>query len=230
MTYAKTNTKTTFSHRRDCRRGWAQEWKREARALAQKILEALDYVGVMGIEFFIARDDQGLERLIVNELAPRVHNSGHWTIEGAATSQFEQHLRAVAGWPLGSTQAVWRNRDDQSGRRRGRPMAGDFERPVGEPASLRQSRNQAWAQNGPCDLGALGWRRRQSNAGLAVWTAPAAFVKTNPRNQRAVLPGAARLLCLTHSRARRGSAAVKTGPIPCKFSSATTTSIKRSKP
>jgi 5-(carboxyamino)imidazole ribonucleotide synthase len=76
----------------------------DARAMAQKILEALDYVGVMGIEFFIARDAQGLERLVVNELAPRVHNSGHWTIEGAATSQFEQHLRAVAGWPLGSTR------------------------------------------------------------------------------------------------------------------------------
>ena len=75
----------------------------EARATAQKVLEALDYVGVMGIEFFVARDAEGGEKLIVNELAPRVHNSGHWTIEGAATSQFEQHLRAVAGWPLGST-------------------------------------------------------------------------------------------------------------------------------
>ena len=75
-----------------------------ARAMAEKIVVALDYVGVMGIEFFVARDAEGLEKLIVNELAPRVHNSGHWTIEGAATSQFEQHLRAVAGWPLGSTR------------------------------------------------------------------------------------------------------------------------------
>ena len=52
---------------------------------------------------FVARDKDGAERLIVNEIAPRVHNSGHWTIEGAETSQFEQHIRAIAGWPLGST-------------------------------------------------------------------------------------------------------------------------------
>ncbi|RMF70298.1 MAG: ATP-grasp domain-containing protein, partial [Alphaproteobacteria bacterium] len=46
------------------------------------------------------------ERLLVNEIAPRVHNSGHWTIEGAVTSQFEQHIRAIAGWPLGGTEAL----------------------------------------------------------------------------------------------------------------------------
>ena len=51
---------------------------------------------------FVARGPDGRERLIVNEIAPRVHNSGHWTIDGAATSQFEQHIRAIAGWPLGS--------------------------------------------------------------------------------------------------------------------------------
>ncbi len=69
-----------------------------ANEYALRILNALEYVGVLAIEFF-QRD--GL--LIANETAPRVHNSGHWTIEGAATSQFENHLRAVAGWPLGST-------------------------------------------------------------------------------------------------------------------------------
>ncbi len=74
-----------------------------ARALAAQILEALDYVGVIGVELFVAREANGEERLIVNELAPRVHNSGHWTIEGAQTSQFEQHIRAIAGWPLGAT-------------------------------------------------------------------------------------------------------------------------------
>jgi 5-(carboxyamino)imidazole ribonucleotide synthase len=58
-------------------------------------------VGVLTVEFF-----QKGEQLIANEMAPRVHNSGHWTIEGARTSQFENHLRAVAGWPLGSTEAV----------------------------------------------------------------------------------------------------------------------------
>jgi 5-(carboxyamino)imidazole ribonucleotide synthase len=77
----------------------------EARAgsIAARILEALDYVGVLAVELFVARGDDGEERLIVNEIAPRVHNSGHWTIEGAQTSQFEQHIRAIAGWPLGAT-------------------------------------------------------------------------------------------------------------------------------
>jgi 5-(carboxyamino)imidazole ribonucleotide synthase len=74
-----------------------------ARAIAKRALEALDYVGALAVELFVARDAEGAERLIVNELAPRVHNSGHWTIEGAQTSQFEQHVRAIAGWPLGST-------------------------------------------------------------------------------------------------------------------------------
>jgi 5-(carboxyamino)imidazole ribonucleotide synthase len=74
-----------------------------AREIAEKALAGLDYVGVIGVEMFVARGASGAERLIVNEIAPRVHNSGHWTIEGAETSQFEQHMRAVAGWPLGST-------------------------------------------------------------------------------------------------------------------------------
>jgi 5-(carboxyamino)imidazole ribonucleotide synthase len=69
----------------------------EAIRIARKIADKLDYVGVLGVEFFVGRD----EKLAVNEIAPRVHNSGHWTIEACATSQFEQHLRAVAGWPLG---------------------------------------------------------------------------------------------------------------------------------
>ena len=63
-----------------------------------RLLAKLDYVGVLTVEFFVAADD-----LIANEMAPRVHNSGHWTIEGAATSQFENHLRAIAGLPLGPT-------------------------------------------------------------------------------------------------------------------------------
>ncbi len=70
----------------------------EAEAHARKVLETLDYVGTMGFEFFVT--DSGL---IANEIAPRVHNTGHWTIEGAATSQFENHLRAILGLPLGST-------------------------------------------------------------------------------------------------------------------------------
>ena len=72
----------------------------EAIAIAQRIAERLDYAGVFAIEFFALRDGS----LCVNEMAPRVHNSGHWTMDGCATSQFEQHIRAVAGWPLGSTK------------------------------------------------------------------------------------------------------------------------------
>lgn len=68
----------------------------DAILIAANILNALDYVGVMGVELFVT--PQGL---VVNEIAPRVHNSGHWTQNGCAVDQFEQHIRAVAGWPLG---------------------------------------------------------------------------------------------------------------------------------
>jgi 5-(carboxyamino)imidazole ribonucleotide synthase len=74
-----------------------------ARALAGRIAEALDYVGVMTCEFFAT--DAGP---VFNEMAPRVHNSGHWTIEGAETSQFENHVRAICGLPLGDSRTVAR--------------------------------------------------------------------------------------------------------------------------
>lgn len=70
-----------------------------AEKYALTVLERFNYIGVLTIEFFV----QG-NQLIANEIAPRVHNSGHWTIEGAETSQFENHLRAIAGYPLGSTK------------------------------------------------------------------------------------------------------------------------------
>jgi 5-(carboxyamino)imidazole ribonucleotide synthase len=73
----------------------------EAEDYAGRLLTGLGYVGVLAVEFF----ERG-GRLVANETAPRVHNSGHWTIEGAQTSQFENHLRAVLGWPLGGTAAV----------------------------------------------------------------------------------------------------------------------------
>lgn len=75
----------------------------EALALdyARKVAEQLDYVGVFALELFLRGGE-----LLANEMAPRVHNSGHWTIEGAETSQFQNHLRAVLGLPLGSTRAV----------------------------------------------------------------------------------------------------------------------------
>ncbi|MCR8725843.1 5-(carboxyamino)imidazole ribonucleotide synthase [Frigidibacter sp. ROC022] len=71
----------------------------DAVLLAARILNALDYVGVLGVELFVTAGG-----LIVNEIAPRVHNSGHWTQNGCAVDQFEQHIRAVAGWPLGDGQ------------------------------------------------------------------------------------------------------------------------------
>ncbi len=78
--------------------GWTLELQQQAEAIAQRVLDSLDYVGVLAIELFQVGDT-----LLANEMAPRVHNSGHWTIEGAVTSQFENHVRAVLGWPLGDT-------------------------------------------------------------------------------------------------------------------------------
>jgi 5-(carboxyamino)imidazole ribonucleotide synthase len=72
----------------------------QARGIAEKIAHALNYVGVLAVELFVVPGDNG-PTLLVNETAPRVHNSGHWTLDGASVSQFEQHIRAIAGWPLG---------------------------------------------------------------------------------------------------------------------------------
>ncbi len=72
----------------------------EARRIGGAIADAFQYVGVLAVEMFVVRNDRGTQ-LLVNEIAPRVHNSGHWTMDGASVSQFEQHIRAVAGWPLG---------------------------------------------------------------------------------------------------------------------------------
>lgn len=72
----------------------------EADAVAREIVEALDFVGVMGVEMFVTEDGH----ILVNELAPRPHNSGHWTLDACATSQFEQHVRAVVGLPLGDCE------------------------------------------------------------------------------------------------------------------------------
>jgi 5-(carboxyamino)imidazole ribonucleotide synthase len=74
--------------------------RREAETAIGRLLDELDYHGVLALELFQVGD-----MVLANEMAPRVHNSGHWTIEGAVTSQFENHLRAVLGWPLGSTDA-----------------------------------------------------------------------------------------------------------------------------
>src|SRR5207342_1649678 len=79
----------------------ADDLAEKAVAHARRVAEALDYVGVFALELFL-KDGE----LLANEMAPRVHNSGHWTIEGAETSQFQNHLRAVLGLPLGATRMV----------------------------------------------------------------------------------------------------------------------------
>jgi 5-(carboxyamino)imidazole ribonucleotide synthase len=76
----------------------------EATAITERILNALDYIGVLAVEFFELPNG----KLIVNEIAPRVHNSGHWTQDGGCTDQFEQHIRAIAGMPLGLTEPTCR--------------------------------------------------------------------------------------------------------------------------
>jgi 5-(carboxyamino)imidazole ribonucleotide synthase len=76
-----------------------REQVEQARAMALSIADALDHIGVLTVEFFATEAGP-----LVNEIAPRVHNSGHWTIEGSVTSQFEQHIRAICGLPLGSTE------------------------------------------------------------------------------------------------------------------------------
>ena len=116
----------------------------EARDVARTIIGALDYVGVMGIEMFVSGT-----KLIVNEIAPRVHNSGHWTQDACVVSQFEQHIRAICGWPLGSTErhsnVVMHNILGRESARLGGiwgfgPYGGAF---------LRQGGSPAGAENGP---------------------------------------------------------------------------------
>jgi 5-(carboxyamino)imidazole ribonucleotide synthase len=83
-------------------KNYLRKYKNRAEKIAHKILNAMNYVGVMGIEMFADTKDN----LIVNELAPRVHNTGHYTIEAAKCSQFENHIRAILGLPLGSTEMI----------------------------------------------------------------------------------------------------------------------------
>ena len=79
-----------------------KEIEEEARRVAIRCVEVLDGVGIFGIEMFLTRD----KRVLVNEIAPRPHNSGHYTIEACLTCQFEQHIRAITGLPLGSTRLL----------------------------------------------------------------------------------------------------------------------------
>lgn len=79
----------------------------EAQRAIETLLTHLEYVGTMALELFVSKDEKGKDVILANEIAPRVHNSGHWSIEGAVTSQFENHIRAVVGLPLGDTDNVY---------------------------------------------------------------------------------------------------------------------------
>ena len=108
---------------------------RRPRRWPRRIADALDYVGVLALEFFAAGDGP-----MFNEMAPRVHNSGHWTIEGALTSQFENHIRAICGLPLGATDAGRAaGRDAESDRRRRRRL-GATSSPTAAPTSTSTAR------------------------------------------------------------------------------------------
>ena len=112
--------------------GLPQDDLARARDIAGRIAAALDYVGLLAVEmFYLGADAPEPERLMVNEIAPRVHNSGHWTIEACAVSQFENHMRAVAGWPLGTTA---RHSDAEMTNLIG-PEALDWQRLAAEPGA-----------------------------------------------------------------------------------------------
>ena len=98
----RTSIATTSSRPAPSRPTISSATAEEAYRLAGAIVEALDYVGVLGIEFFVLPGG----KLLCNEIAPRVHNSGHWTEAVCVTDQFEQHIRAIAGWPLGDTRRL----------------------------------------------------------------------------------------------------------------------------
>ncbi len=121
----------------------------EADALARQAAEALDYVGVLALEFFATPEGP-----LFNEMAPRVHNSGHWTIEGSVTSQFENHVRAICGLPLGATGLTGTRVEMENligGR--GGGVVGDPRGPHRPPPPLRQGRGTTGPQDGPCDQG-----------------------------------------------------------------------------
>ena len=105
--------------------GDSQAWQPRPGRSPRAVLEALDVVGVLCVEFFVEPGG----RLLINELAPRPHNSGHLTFDASVTSQFEQQLRAVCGLPLGSTAAAAPGRDGQSARR----SVGREASPIGSP-------------------------------------------------------------------------------------------------
>ena len=156
----------------------------EARAIAEKIATALDYVGVLAVEMFVVAANGG-PKVLVNEIAPRVHNSGHWTLDGASISQFEQHIRAIAGWPLGKPIRHGAGHDDQPDRRRYPELRRVVDRSRRDRAPLRQGPAAAGPQDGPCHRSDAGRQeitacRRgccKHRSGIATGTTPLLMVR-----------------------------------------------------
>ena len=138
-----------------------------AQAIARRVAEALDLVGLLAVEMFL--DSTG--KVLVNEIAPRPHNSGHWTIDACPASQFELHIRAIAGLPLPPatrhSDAVMKNLIGPEGMALWPTALG---RTRHHPAPLRQGRGAAGPQDGACDTtvptrGVAGGFRRYSRTG-----------------------------------------------------------------
>ena len=188
----------------------------EAVAIAEKIAAALDYVGVLAVEMFVVGAGPHA-KILVNEIAPRVHNSGHWTLDAAITSQFEQHIRAIAGWPLGDpdrlADVVMTNLiGDEVG-----PLAGDC-----WPSPARGSTSTARPRRGPAARWATstgsGRQRRFSAAHRDRFDARAALLVRAHRN---VATARLRLPSRPCSPTRHRIVSA------CRYSFATTTSTRR---
>ena len=196
--------------RASCRRSQAA-----VEALPTTSVNALDYVGVLAVEMFVARDAAGGARACWStSWRPRVHNSGHWTIDGAQTSQFEQHIRAICGWPLGPPGAPGADRNAQPHRRRGRQW------------------REILAEPGVSSISTASWRRRPGRkmghvtrilpTSPAAETAPdrpfcerlwldsAGGILLRDRQVGALLAEAARLSCLSQIARTYGAEAPAT--------------------
>ncbi len=119
-----------------------------AQAMARRVAEALDLVGLLAVEMFLDADG----RVLANEIAPRPHNSGHWTIDACPVSQFEMHIRAIAGLPLPAADAAFGCGDEEPDRAGGDGAVARCGGGAGaDPASVRQDRGAAGAEDGARD-------------------------------------------------------------------------------
>ena len=201
----ETSTRTTSSASPARPRTWLET--AEAMDITHRILDALDYVGVIAVEMFLVAetDASGVrrERVVVNEIAPRVHNSGHWTIDGPETSQFEQHVRAIAGWPL-VRRAGGAGRNAQPDRR-----AAEVGGPGGSCCTSTEGGGAAGRKMGHVTRETLKPDRHSAS-------------KSVNRQPFAASPRGTGGFCFQNSQGPGPAQEVR-----CKFSFATTTSIRR---